>query len=86
MGCVPDHAWRASRSTLPMKRFARVGATEVPLATPFLAANSKVFSWRTCSSISQHVFEKVCLGSRWVGGYGLLEGEGNSYTLGNRWI
>ncbi len=32
MCCVPGQAWRASRSTLPMKRFARVGATGVPVA------------------------------------------------------
>ncbi len=61
MDCVLGQAWRASCSNLPMKRFARVGATGVPMATPFvclivLAANSKVFSWRTCSSISLSMF------------------------------
>ncbi len=49
-----------------MKRFARVRATGVPMATPFvclnvLAANSKVFSWRTCSSISLSTFLRGCV-------------------------
>ncbi len=61
IGWVPGQALRASNSTLPMKRLARVGATGVPMATPliclkFFLANSNVLCLMTWSSISLSMF------------------------------
>ncbi len=61
IGWVPGQALRASNSTLPMKRLARVGATGVPMATPliclkFFLANSNVLRLMTWSSISLSMF------------------------------
>ena len=61
MGYVPVHDDSASDSTLPMNKFAKVGATGVPMATPFsclkcLSPKPDVFSFRMSVSISLSMF------------------------------
>ena len=60
MGCVPVQVDSASASTLSMNKFARVGATGVPMATPFsclkcVSAKPNVFSL-SMRSISFNMF------------------------------